>query len=438
MNKKRLSVLAAALSLSALFAFSACAGEAGRDGKDFELYSVYRELVEEGEFSGTYSEFVKEYLSVSVTEDTSSLSTAINSTLTNVVSVRVSCEYRSGLTNQEMIASGSGVIYSISDEGDDAYIVTNYHVVYDDFGSIVTDDNGYRWTRVSDKLTYTVYLYGMEYAGASALEGYPDYGIPVSVVGYSMENDVAVLKITDSDVLKKSKATAVTLGDSDRTYIGDEVFVIGNPLGEGLAATSGIISSDSETIDMTAADGSTSISPRAIRVSAIINQGNSGGGLFNKKGELLGIVFAKNVEDYVEGMGYALPISNVSGLADSIIERCDGRTVNTKKARMGVYTYVSYAEQRFITEDNRLTEWQEISVQKTEFGCVASGALKSGDVIKKVSLGDETLEVCREWQVSDFLWKVREGDTLTVTVRRGDEETTVKLTFRASDFVAVS
>lgn len=440
-KRKLLSGVVAALSVAVLFSFSACAGADGRDGEDFNLYGVYQELVSEGEFSGTYSEFVKQYLDVSVTEDTTSLSTAINSTLTSVVSVRVGCEYRRGLglTTSEMIASGSGVIYSLSEEKDDAYILTNYHVIHDDFEKEITDENGYRYTRVSDTLTYKVYLYGMEYAGDSSLtlENYPDYGIPVTVVGYSMENDIAVLKITDSDVLKKSNAMAVKLGDSDRTYIGDEIFVIGNPLGEGLAATSGIISSGSENIYMTAADGVTEINPRAIRVSAVINQGNSGGGLFNKKGELLGVVFAKNIEDYVEGMGYALPISNVAGLADSIIQNCDGRTVNTRKARMGIYTYVSYSGQKFVPEDNRITVLQEICVQKTEFGSVAAGILKSGDIIKKVSYGDKTLEVTREWQVADFLWNVKAGDTLGITVLRDGEEKELNLSFRSSDFVTV-
>lgn len=440
-KRKLLSGLVAALSLAVLFSFSACAGADGRDGEDFNLYGVYQELVDRGEFSGTYSEFVKQYLSVDVTEDTSSLSTAINSTLTSVVSVRVGCEYRRGLglATSEMIASGSGVIYSLSEEKDDAYIVTNYHVIYDDFDNEITDESGYRYTRVSEELTYKVYLYGMEYAGDSSLslENYPDYGIPVSVVGYSMENDIAVLKITDSEILKRSNAMPVRLGNSDRTYIGDEVFVIGNPLGEGLAATSGIISSGSENIYMTAADGVTAINPRAIRVSAIINQGNSGGGLFNKKGELLGVVFAKNIEDYVEGMGYALPISNVAGLADSIIQNCDGRTVNTKKARMGVYTYVSYSGQSFVPEDNRLTVLQEICVQKTEFGSVASGVLKGGDIIKKAALGDKTLEITREWQLADFLWNVRPGDTLMLTVLRDGEEKTLNISFRSSDFATV-
>lgn len=439
-KKKLFSALIAALSLAFVFSFSACAAD-GKDGEDFNLYSVYQELVEAGEFSGTYSEFVKQYLSVEVTEDTSSLSTAINSSLTSVVSVRVSCEYRRSmsLVSTEMVASGSGVILSMSAERDDAYIVTNYHVVYDDFDDMVTDKNGYSYTRVSDEVSYKVYLYGMEYAGDSSqsLEGYPDYGIPVSVVGYSMENDIAVLKVTDSEILQRSKSQAVTIADSDRTYIGDEVFVVGNPLGEGLAATSGIVSSDSENVSITAADGKTSISPRAIRVSAIINQGNSGGGLFNKKGELLGVVFAKNVEDYVEGMGYALPVSNVAGLANSIIRNCDGRTVNTKKARLGIYSYVSGSEQKFVNEDNRFTVAQEIAVQKTELGSAAYGVLKGGDVIKKVSLGEKSLEITREWQVADFLWNVNPGDTLVMTVLRDGEEKVLNVSFGANDFITV-
>lgn len=440
-KKKCLCFLAASLSVAAVFAFSACSASAGKDGKDFNLYSVYLELVEEGQFTGTYSDFVKQYLNVNVSEDTSSLSTAINSTLTSVVSIRTKCDYQAmmGMSTYEASAAGSGVIYSISDDGDDAYIVTNYHVVYDDFSSSITPSGSrYTYTRVTDELEYKVYLYGMEYSGSASLESYPDYGITATVVGYSMANDIAVLKIENSEILKKSMATSVTLGDSDRAYIGDEVFVVGNPLGEGLAATSGIVSSESENVQMTAVDNKTVISPRAVRVSAIINEGNSGGGLFNKKGELLGIVFAKNVENYVEGVGYALPVSAVSGLADKIIATCDGDAkVTVKKATLGVTTYVGASEQYFVTEDNRMTQKQSIVVRSTELGSLAAGGLKSGDVLKSAKLGDRTLEITREWQLADLLWRANEGDALTLTVERNGEETTVSFTIRAKDFTSV-
>lgn len=439
-----LLTLGTLLTVSAAVLFSGCAesGKDGRDGKDFDLYSVYQELVERGEFSGTFSQFVDQYLDVNVSETAGSLSQTINSTLPSVVSVWTNCDYRysygyGGGGTTALTVYGSGVIYDLDKENGNAYVVTNCHVVYDSFSASVTSSSGVRYTRVSEGVYYEVYLYGLEAAGADGLDSYPDYGISAELVGYSMENDIAVLKITDSDVLRGSKAAEAVLGDSDRTYVGDEVFAVGNPLGDGISASCGILSMDSYKVELASADDRSTITPRALRVDAIINSGNSGGGLFNADGELVGIVFAKNVEDTVEGMGYALPISNVKGVVDSIIDHCDGETITTKKARLGITTYPYRSEAVYNQEDNRLTIEQGIIVQQVELLSAASNKFKAGDVILAVSHEGVTKQITREWQVSEFLWRVREGDTVTFTLKRDGEEVTVNVTFAADNFVSV-
>ena len=312
----------------------------------------------------------------------------------------------------------------------DAYILNNFHVVYDSFPDTKTDESGViSYTRKDKPLTSIVYLYGMEYS---------NYAIPFTVVGYSIENDLAVLKVTGSDVLKNSLAQAVTLGNSDDLSIGDNVFAIGNPLGNGLAAVTGIVSKESEYIDIRGGDNKTVIHPRAIHSSVPINDGNSGGGLFNAKGELVGIIFAKNVEEYVEDISYALPGTNVEGLAKSIIENCDGTTVITKKARLGVVTAAESSRQVFDAEANRVKVEQVFKVRSTEFGSPAYGKLQKGDIIKEVSLGEESVTFTREWQIADFLWKVREGDRLTLTIVRDGVTRQVSITFGRGDVEEVA
>jgi serine protease Do len=277
----------------------------------------------------------------------------------------------------------------------------------------------------------------MEYQGDTTSDSYPDYSIPFTIVGWSMDNDIAVLKVTGSEILKNSYAQAVTVGDSDKIYVGDSVFAVGNPLAKGISATEGIVSATSTTATVASADGTYTINPRAICTSASINEGNSGGGLFNADGELIGIVFAKNVEDEVEGVGYALPASNAIRVAQSIIDHCDSVSQNTKKAQLGISSYVSSAEQWFDADANRITDKQTIAVGTVTFGA-ALGKLQKGDILRSVTLGDETLVITKEWQLSEFLWKVRVGDTISLTVLRGGEEVTVSVTFRSNNFTAVN
>lgn len=439
-----LGLLIGTLTLSALALFAGCAenGKDGANGKDFDLYSVYQQLVELGEFSGTFSQFVDRYLDVDVTQQEGSISQTINSTLPCVVSVWTMCDYSysygfGSSGTKPLTVVGSGVIYDMDKEAGNAYIVTNCHVVYDSFASTITS-SGIKYSRVSKDVYYEVYLYGLEAAGADGLAGYPDYGVSAQLVGYSMANDIAVLKITNSDTLRNSMATKVTLGDSDRTYVGDDVFAVGNPLGDGISASKGILSMDSYTVELIGADDRTKIAPRAMRVDAIINEGNSGGGLFNADGELIGIVFAKNVEDTVEGMGYALPITNVKGVADSIIDNCDGKTILTKKVKLGITTYPYRSEAVYNKEDNRLTVEQGIIIDQVELLSAASGKFVKGDVIESVSFKGVTKQITREWQVSEFLWQVRPGDTVSFTVNRDGTKIRIDVTFSASNFYTVS
>lgn len=433
--KKKVVALFTTLAVSVVLVF-ACVGCSvgtnGQDGKDFDLYIVYRQLVEKGEFEGSYSEFIKQYLNVEVNwDEQTSYATAVNTSLSSVVRIVMSGTYSykstsffGSPTTTTLTMSGSGVIYSLDKENGDAYILTNCHVIYP--GKIMED--GVTYTPKGD-LTYAAYLYGLEYS---------DYGISFTVVGYSMDNDVAVLKVSNSEVLKKSAAQAAVIADSDEVAVGDKVFLIGNALGEGLSATSGIVSVESEETTIEAVDGSKTITIRSMRTDCSANHGNSGGGLFDTDGKLLGLLFAGNNSDGAQGIGNVIPVNMVTGVADSIIDNCDGKTVSTVKAKVGITSETKNIRQVFDAEKQKLGTKETVAVQSVSIGSAASGKLQSGDIICSLTLGDYTKEIDHQWQISDFLWKVRSGDDVIFTVKRGDETVRETLSFGADNFSAVA
>ena len=204
----------------------------------------------------------------------------------------------------EGVSAGSGIIYRLNKAAGDAYIVTNYHVVFNE----AFVKNG----QISDDIK--IYLYGQEYS---------DYAIPATYVGGSMNYDVAVLKVTNSELLRTSSAKEAVFADSDLITPLERAIAIGNPNGEGIAVTSGIISMTSEYIDLSITSGTTT-QYRVIRTDAAINSGNSGGGLFNAKGEVIGIVHARANVSYADNVGYAIPGNLAKAVVENILDNCDG------------------------------------------------------------------------------------------------------------------
>lgn len=175
-------------------------------------------------------------------------------------------------------SSGSGFIISA-----DGYVVSNYHVV-----------------QGASKLT-VIMTNGQEYNA--------------QVVGYDANNDISVLKIDAVDL------PYVTLGSSDALVVGDRVAAIGNPLGELTSSmTVGYVSAKDRNVNT---DGT---SMNMLQTDASINSGNSGGPLFNMRGEVVGITTAKysgtsNSGATIEGIGFAIPIDDVSKMITDIVEK---------------------------------------------------------------------------------------------------------------------
>ncbi len=319
-------------------------------------------------------------------------------------------------STQTYYTTGSGVIYKLGADGS-AFIVTNYHVIY--------DSNSNTETHVSDKIY--VYLYGMEDEA---------YAIPASFVGGSANYDIAVLRVDKSEVLKNAyangSAAAVTVGDSDKVFPGTTTLAIGNPsatdLG-GISVTRGIVSVDSEYITMTASDNSGEVSFRVIRTDTPVNAGNSGGGLFNDKGELIGIINAKITSTQIESIGYAIPSSVARAIADNIIDYCYGKDcTSVMRGILGVTITTTAHSTVYDTESGMLVRVEEISVHEVTSGGLAEGILRANDVIKSITIGEKTVSVTRQHHLIDAMLDVRVGDTVSITVVRDGVEATVSTT----------
>ena len=262
-----------------------------------------------------------------------------------------------------------------------------------------------------------VFLYGREDE---------KYAISAEYVGGSAYYDIAVLYAKDQ-AFTSPTVSAVSVADGE-VSVGQTAIAVGNPQGYGISASLGIVSVDSEYIALS----ESKISTRVIRVDTAVNAGNSGGGLYNGHGELIGIVNAKIVDESVENIGYAIPTSVAISVADNIIDNCFNKTARTvKRALLGVNLDTADAT-TVITDDGKVEIRETVTVTSVDNKGIAHGVLKKGDILLSVSLGEETKEITRTHHVIDFMLKARVGDTVTVKLIRAGETVTATFTVTAS------
>ena len=315
----------------------------------------------------------------------------------------------SSTTTQDYSSAGSGVIYQMDKSEGDAFIITNYHVVYD---ASSNTENG-----ISEDIS--VYLYGSEIE---------EKAIEATYVGGSLYYDIAVLRIEDSEILASSSAQAIDVFDSDKVGVGDSVIAIGNAQGYGISTSCGIVSVDSEYITMTAADGKTSVSFRVIRVDTAVNPGNSGGGLFDDEGNLIGIVNAKIVDEDVEGIGYAIPSNVAVAIADNIIDYCYETDIErVQRALLGITVTTSDSKAIYDSETGKIYIEETVSVYEVSESSLANGVLMEGDVLVSATLNGNTTEVTRQYHIIDMMLNVRAGDTVIMNILRDGAEMTVSI-----------
>ncbi len=342
--------------------------------------------------------------------------TAPTKSLLSVVSIASTFEASYGRTQGSV---GSGVIYKLDKNRGDAYIITNFHVVYNRYA--VTEGG------ISDDIG--LYLYGME------LE---PYKIKAEYVGGSLTQDLALLKVTGSEVLKNSFARAADLGDSDTVSVMDDIIVVGNPEGFGISVTTGIISVDSENLDMTGADGQTGLSLRVIRFDAAVNEGNSGGGLFNSSGNLIGIVNAKRTGSDVDNIAYAIPLSYAKNFVDNIIYYCD-ETQNKTPSKILLGVTVTNAVIGLVPDESTgaLIKAELVEVSELSETSPLLGKLSVGDRLLSVTVDGIKKEITRSYHLIDHVLTARVGSTVIIEATRNGEKFTVEITVPESALVSV-
>ena len=342
-------------------------------------------------------------INVDISGTGADISAAVSKAIRSVVSISCAFKVSSLFNTSYNYSSGSGVIYDIDKATGNAFIITNYHVVYDEE---CTNKNG-----ISDDID--IYLYGAEYSNLS---------IPATFVGGSANYDLAVLYVEGSDLLKSAVYDEVELADSSNVVVGDVAIAIGNPEGEGISATSGIVSVDSEFINV---DIGSTIELRVMRVDTPVNPGNSGGGLFDKNGKLIGIVNAKTTGS--DNIGYAIPSNITKGVAQNIIDHCFNTSkTSVQRPLLGV-TIVPTSSSAVYNDEGKVVIEEKIQIDSVENGSIAYGKLKSGDIIKSVKIGTEEVIVTRQFHVIDFMLNARVGDVVYTTVERGGTDVVVEI-----------
>ena len=343
---------------------------------------------------------------VTVSDPPTSNAAAAAKAMLSAVSITAAYSTGSGTGYQY----GSGVIYKMDASKATAYVVTNYHVVYNSTYGISQNIG--------------MFLYGKESS---------DYAIRAEYIGGSMYYDIAVLKVQNSRTLMESEAVAATFANSDEMNVLDTVIAIGNASGKGISATVGHLSVESEYITLIAADDRTQTTIRVMRTDAAVNPGNSGGGLFNVRGEVVGIVNAKSGDDKIDNIGYAIPSNVAKSIVENIIYYCDGTDKTcVYRCMLGITLVSTNLKAHYDPTTGRITKSEDVVVESMNQGSVGSSYFRTGDIIKSITVNGVTTAVTRRHHVIDAMLVVREGMTVTFTVNRNGTDTTFSITTTSS------
>ena len=390
-----------------------------------ELYEKYKQ--EYGEIS--YAEFLALYLSgeqneYSVVGDCLRSSAKVYTEFTEKT---YGNRPGSGTTTSTTIYTGSSVIYQIDEEY--TYFLTNYHVVY----------NSNATSKISDRIH--CYLYGSEDAPtavSSNVYDYGEYAIECDFIGGSVTYDIAVLQAKTADV-KAINADMQAVTFAEEYYVGQTAIAIGNPDDAGLSVTKGVVSVDNDYITLNI-DGTTR-EYRSIRMDTALYSGNSGGGLFNEKGELIGINNAGNGTE--QNINYAIPVSIVKGVAENVMYYYNDGDLNTSgvyKITIGIT--VTAEKSRYVYDEKsgsgRIVE--DIQLLSVENGTIASKiGLKTGDRLAAMIINGKKVALYRYFDIADVILSLTVGTEFSfVYDRSGEEYTTQTHTVTTGDIVTVA
>lgn len=274
---------------------------------------------------------------------------------------------------QVQSGAGSGVIIS-----DDGYILTCAHVIED-----------------ASNITVTI--------------GDTDY--TATVIGSDTTSDIAVIKIDATGL------TPAAVGNSDNLVVGEEVIAVGNPLGElGGTVTNGIISALNRSVSIQS--GGAVVDMSLIQTNASVSPGNSGGGLFNMAGELVGIVNAKSADSEAEGLGFAIPINDAIAVAQDLLEKgyVSGRPY------LGI-TYVAVTDAS-TAQQLGVSAYGIYIVEVIDGSPADQAGLEPGDRVISI----DNTEIAAQEDLGTIVQSHAAGDIISITVARGGQMVTLNVT----------
>lgn len=300
-----------------------------------------------------------------------------------VVGITTEITYYNIFGQTSAAVAGSGFVID-----SDGYILTNYHVIEE------AEAGGYEVSVVM----------------------YDGTGYTAEIVGVDEDTDLALLKIDAAGL------SAAELGDSENLTVGQIIYTVGNPLGElSYTMTSGIVSARDRVIT-TESDAAMNM----FQIDAAVNSGNSGGPVYNSQGQVIGIVTAKYSSYGVEGLGFAIPISDAVTVANELLEH--GYVTNKASLGVSVADVTAVMAQQY-----NMTEG--VYITRVEEGSAAEAAgIQAGDIVTAVDgvtvvSGEELTTIIKSSHAGDeavyTLW--RAGETIEAAViydeKQPEEET---------------
>lgn len=412
------------------------------NGKDAEitLRDIFEACVDAGIYQTNsdenYKEFLKAYIATNNEEDLTPTKLNIYSAMNNSVSIYTAFHVRDsyetvnkyGMTlphyyNGYEIYAGSGVVYKMETEY--SYIITNSHVVtcYTSTDANKLPEEIMLYPYGYENSTYYIrdskVIYGDEAEGEYYYTAYEfDGGVSATCVAYSVDHDLALVKVKTADLLAMNKDACEATFATDYSLL-DEVYAIGGPSGFGISVTKGIVSVCSEEIDIDEMPADNMVHTyRVMRIDNAIYGGNSGGGLFNTKGELVGIINAGSNSG--DNWSYALPIDMVKPCVENLLANGVRYSVKAFTVKdMGATLKDVYAD--FDETTGKLS--YNVTVVGLSNGVLFNSGLQVDDIITGVIIDNSNeYKITASYQIDDLLLKVRTNSKLTFKVTRNGVE----------------
>lgn len=371
-------------------------GESGDDGQDADVdvsaYSIWKEAFDKGLTELSYVDWLKENFDISIDRE----KYAVNKNLLSVVEINSFTSEKDAKFNNNPKRAGSAVIYDI-DENGDVYLVTNYHMA---FNAPASPECGY----------YRIEFYGQD----------SFYYLVGEYVGGTSTYDLAVIKIPAAKIQENSWVEDMNLKEvslnTDVINTGTPVVAIGNTNGKGINISVGIVDDESRMVDFEVAG--VTMKHRVITHDAYITHGNSGGGLFDYNGNLVGITNGGETDD--DRVNYAISSDIVEKVANKLIANHKLDSTQTKlqvcNLQIANFTYDTFSKNNPQTGVVEVTnKFKVLTIAETS---AFNNKLQVDDVYISVSVNGRVIELKRDYMFDELMLTLEVGDVLKFKVQR--------------------